>query len=176
MADLPNVTAAPVMVRISGRDLLISPLTFRDLGCYDRHFEGTDITPQSAALMLYLSCRRENRDITMGWCLRRMCKRHWHQAALSAMVSINPGVFASERPAETQEPAKTTVAPFTSLFESMARILGWPPTLCADMTPSQMEMFIRNREGAATALPWNSVEEWRQDMIRRGQYPQKGSA
>ena len=151
MVKLADTTAAPAMIRVGWpmwrRELLMAPLTLRDLGWYDRlGGEAGSLSGKSLLLLLWLSLRHHQPAMTFQAC-RRAFRFHplSLQAAVALLPLLNPGAFTTIPEADGSGVEAKDYSGL--LLKSMATAHNWDINTVLDMTLTQVDTYITPQAG-----------------------------
>ena len=186
MAGLADTTAAPAILTVGWlfwrRDLLLAPLTMRDLGWYERAAGGAPgaITGEQAVILIWLSLRREQPWITLARC-RRMLRLHpraFLRAYREMLPALNPGTFreASGEP-EAGGPVVESNWHHT-ILRAFATLHNWPVEIVLDLTPLQIDIYLEGERAKSSGdrVEFDSLAEARayQEMKREEREERNG--
>ena len=151
MAKLADATAAPAMLSIGAlwwrKDLLISPLSVRDLGWYDRlGGHGATLNITDSIMLIWISLRKHQPSLTWSRCRRWFMRRFGIGqrrlgAAMVHILDINPGCFKQSQAdgsGGSNQPDNAHIV----LMRALARMFRWGPDITFGLTVEQANLYL----------------------------------
>ena len=167
MSSLPDLVAAPIQLRMGRKRLLLSPLTIRDLGIYERMGGQYNalLSGDNCKLLFWLSLRREHPGISYKHAAKILRNPAYLEHVATALVTLNESAFCKDKKSDGKEQSETGYAPIFRLF---SRTYGWTAQEVASLTISQVNVYLRDIEAdGGDRIHFNSHEEARRYVAER---------
>ncbi len=122
MSSLPDLVAAPMQLCLGRKRLLLSPLTVRDLGIYERMGGQYDalLSGDNCKLLFWLSLRREHPRISYKQAAKILRRSAHIESVTAALVSLNKSAFSKIKKTDEKKQIEMEYAPiFIKSSESL---------------------------------------------------------
>jgi len=167
MSSLPDLVAAPMQLCLGRKRLLLSPLTVRDLGIYERMGGQYNalLSGDNCKLLFWLSLRREQPKISYRQAAKILRRSSQIESVAAALVTLNESAFNQDEKPDGKEQTGTGYA---SIFRLFSRTYGWTVQEISSLTMSQVNVYLRDIEAdGSDRINFNSYEEARRYVAER---------
>jgi len=167
MSSLPDLVAAPMQLCFGRKRLLLSPLTVRDLGIYERMGGQYNalLSGDNCKLLFWLSLRHEHPGISYKQAAKMLQNPAYLEHVATALVTLNESAFCKDEKPDGKKQAETEYAPIFKLF---SRTYGWTVQEVESLTLAQVNVYLRDIEADGDdRMHFNSREEARRYVAER---------
>jgi len=164
--NIADTTAAPAMLTVGRlwrrRDLLVCPLTLRDLGWYERMGgHAHTVGRMDTLLLIWLGLRKYQPQLTWRHCRQMFRRRRVREKAFHIIDEINPGVFKDIDPDAEKSSAGGTSG-HVSVMRCLAAAFKWGPDISFELTPNQAHLYMMgDMSKSIDSLHFDTAEEAR---------------